>query len=332
MLLSLLYLVISLLILTGGAECFIRGSVAMATRFGLSTFFIGLTIVGFGTSSPELATSVAAAVRGNDAIAVGNVVGSNIFNIALILGITALICPIPIRAGIVRRELPFMIGVSLTPYLALLTGGLLGRAWGLLLFAGLLGFLGWGYRASRREMAADLPLVTDVLPEETGTAAESRQLSWLGIGVLSVLGLLMLVGGSQLLVYSASNLARQLGLSEMVIALTIVAAGTSAPELFTSVVSAWRRQPDIAVGNIVGSNIFNILGILGVAGIVRPQYIGPQTLWLDLPVMLLLSLACIPIMLSQHRISRGEGLVFLASYAGYLAVLIYAVPTWFPLG
>jgi cation:H+ antiporter len=324
------YLVLSLIALTAGAEFFIRGSVGMATRFGLSAFFIGLTIVGFGTSSPELATSVAAAVNGNDAIAVGNVVGSNIFNIALILGITALLCPIPIRAGIVFREVPFMIGVAFAPYLALLTGGVLGRGWGFLLFAGLLGFLYWGYRSSRKDVQSELPSVTEVLPEETGSTESVQHLTWTSIFFLTVTGLILLVGGSQLLVYSASEMARQLGISEMVIALTIVAAGTSAPELFTSAVSAWRKQPDIAVGNIIGSNIFNILCILGISAMVRPQVIGAQTLWLDLPVMVLLSMACIPVMLSHHRIGRGEGVGFLVAYVAYVLVLLFAVPQWFP--
>jgi cation:H+ antiporter len=330
MLLLLLYLLISLVGLTAGAEFLIRGSVGLATRFGLSAFFIGLTIVGFGTSSPELATSVTAAINGNDDIAVGNVVGSNIFNIALILGVTALLCPIPIKAGIVLREVPFMVAVAVTPYLALLTGGVLGRGWGLLLFAGLLGFLYWGYHSSRKDMQAELPNVTDVLPEETGSTESVKNMSWGTILGLTVLGLTLLVGGSWLLVYSASAMARQLGISEMVIALTIVAAGTSAPELFTSVVSAWRKQPDIAVGNILGSNIFNILGILGISAAVRPQVIGPQTLWLDLPVMVLLCLACIPVMLSNHRIGRIEGVGFLVAYVAYVLVLLFAVPQWFP--
>jgi cation:H+ antiporter len=330
MLLSVFQLVVSLIALTAGAEFFIRGSVGLAMRFGLSAFFIGLTIVGFGTSSPEMATSVAAAFNGNEAIAVGNVVGSNIFNVAMILGITALLCPIAIRASIIWRELPIMVVAVATPYLALLTGGVLGRGWGLLLFSGLIAFLFWGYRSSRAEDQTGLPLVTEVLPEETGTTEEAKHLSWGWITFLAVFGLALLIGGSHYLVLSASNIARSLGISEMVIALTIVAAGTSAPELFTSAVSAWRKQPDIAVGNIIGSNIFNSLGILGAAAIVRPQSIGPQTLWLDLPVMLLLCLACIPVMLSGHRISRGEGVIFLGAFASYIIVLLFAVPQWFP--
>jgi cation:H+ antiporter len=314
--LQLLLFAVSLALLTFGAEAFIRGATAVATRLGLSAFFIGLTIVGFGTSAPEFATSVGAALQGNADLSVGNVVGSNIFNIALILGLTALICPIPVQATVVRREAPVMIAVALLPFLAMATGGSLGRPWGLACLAGLGAFLFWGYRSGKADAA--LPAVSELAPEVAGRGTQP----WWRALALIVLGLALLVGGAQLLIQSASEIARGLGVPELIIALTVVAGGTSAPELFTSLVSAWRKQPDIAIGNIVGSNIFNVLGILGSAAVVYPQALAPQVLQFDLPVMLFASLLCIPIFLSHHRISRAEGAVLLAGYGAYLAVLI----------
>lgn len=316
MLIQAAVFVFALVFLTLGAECFIRGATAVATRLGLSAFFIGLTIVGFGTSAPEFATSAAAAFRGNADLAVGNVVGSNIFNIAFILGITALICPIPVRAGVVWREVPIMITVAVLPFTALATGGALGAWWGVACLAGLATFVAWGYRRGKGDPA--LPPVTDLVPEATGRGGEA----WWLAALLIAAGLGLLVGGSNLLISSATAIARDLGVSDRVIALTIVAGGTSAPELFTSLVSAWRRQPDIAIGNIVGSNIFNILGVLGFAAIVHPQALGAQVLALDLPVMLAASLACLPIFWSHHRIGRAEGGALLLAYLAYLGVLL----------
>lgn len=307
---------LSLAMLTAGAECFIRGATAVAARLGVSAFFIGLTIVGFGTSTPELATSVSAALRENTDLAVGNVVGSNTFNIALILGVTALLCPVPVRASVVTREVPLMILVAALPLLAVFGGGVLGRGWGVGCLAGLGLFVAWGYRAGRADAA--LPPVAEALPAASGRGGQSW---WLALALIAA-GLGLLVAGSQVLVGSASFIARGLGVTDRVIALTIVAGGTSAPELFTSLVGAWRRQADIAVGNIVGSNIFNVLGILGCAAVIHPQALGGQMLGLDLPVMLAASVACLPVFWSHHRIGRWEGALLLAGYAGYLWVLL----------
>jgi cation:H+ antiporter len=308
----------ALLLLTLGAELLVRGSVAVAQRFGVSSFFIGLTIVGFGTSSPELLASLVAALRDQGDLAVGNVVGSNILNIAVILGVTALICPIPVRLAVVRGEVVVVIAVSSLPWVAtLLANGVVERWLGALSVAGLVAFLWRGYVVGTRqkeggEQLEELLAEHDVPPRVRDRVVE--------IGMI-VAGLLLLVFGASLLVESASAIARSLGASELVIGLTIVAAGTSAPELVTSVVSALRGQSDIAVGNVLGSNVFNMLGILGTTSLVRPQTISDQIVWLDAPLMFALSLALLPIVGTGARISRTEGAFLLVAYAAYVVVL-----------
>lgn len=311
-------LVASLGLLTLGAELLVRGSVEVARRAGLSSFFIGLTIVGFGTSTPELAASMAAALRGQGDIAVGNVVGSNIFNIAVILGIAALVCPIPVKVAAVRREGFIVVLACAAPFAALLTGGEIGRVMGALLVACLCVYLFMAYRASKREAHAEL---LAELEREVGAAADKPSGSVLLSLVFLACGLGLLIVGARVLVDSATTIARGAGISELVIGLTIVAAGTSMPELATSAVAAMRRQPDIAVGNVLGSNIFNILGILGVTCVVTPQTVARQVFVLDAPVMLGLSVLVLPLMFSASRLSRAEGVALLAAYGGYLAAL-----------
>ena len=333
MLWDLLLILVALLVLTLGAEMLVRGSIAVAQRMGVSGFFIGLTIVGFGTSTPELCTSLVAAARGEGDIAVGNVVGSNIFNIAVILGVTALIAPIPLQLHMVRRDVRIIIAVAFTPLIAILTGGVIGRWLGAAMVASLLVYLWTGYVIGRKQNQRDLEQAAERELEREHTLGPS---SWLGRPLAStlfiVVGLGALVAGSTLLVNSASSFARELGISELVIGLTIIAAGTSAPELVTSLVAAIRKQSDISVGNILGSNIFNILGILGITCAITPQRITPQVFSLDLPVMIVLSIACIPIMRSGARISRGEGVLLLAGYAAYMVVLFLYAPAWFATG
>jgi cation:H+ antiporter len=327
---DIVLLAVALLVLTGGAELLVRGAVAVAKRLGVSSFFIGLTIVGFGTSTPELCTSLVAAWRGTGDIAVGNVVGSNIFNIALILGVTALISPIALRLELVRKEVAIVIGVALVPLAALATGGELGRVAGCAMVLALVVYLWRGYVSGRREVQRELSEATvheieeELLVPERGWLAHPLT-SLASIGA----GLALLVGGSTLLVGAATGIARGLGVSDLVIGLTVVAAGTSAPELVTSLVAALRKHSDISVGNILGSNIFNILGILGITCVVMPQEVSRQVLVLDVPVMIAVSLACIPIMRSGARISRGEGLLMLAGYAVYVYVLFAWAPGWF---
>jgi cation:H+ antiporter len=330
--LSLLWLVCSLIVLTFGAEALVRGASVLARRMGLSSFFIGLTIVGFGTSTPELATGITAALQGFADINIGNVVGSNIFNIAFILGMTALILPIPVDTAVVRSEVWLVIATALIPFVAVLSGGEITRFEGLLMVVGLVAFIVRGYRKARMvnaQVSAELSKELDA-QLGGGTAALTRvPISLVFIGA----GLVLLVGGSHLLVDSAVTIARGLGVSELVIALTIVSAGTSAPELVTSLVAALRKQSDISIGNILGSNIFNVLGILGITSAVRGQHVSEQVLWLDAPVMIGLSVACMPIMMSQHKISRREGVFLLLVFLAYLVVLFTLAPRWFgPVG
>jgi len=323
-------LAVSLLVLTLGAEGLVRGSVALAKRMGVSSFFIGLTIVGFGTSTPELATSVTAAVRGSADIAVGNVVGSNICNIALILGVASLICPIALKLDVVRREVLVVIAVALVPWIALTSGGRLERWQGAAMLAGLAAYLWVGYVRGRRDAQREAEAEAErELEREIGVDRPGRASRPVLSVLLVLVGLGLLVGGSYGLVASASEIARGLGVSELVIGLTIVAVGTSAPELFTSVVAAVRGQPDLAVGNVLGSNVFNVLGILGLTCLVTPQAVSPQILAFDVPVMVGASVACVPIMLSGARISRAEGVLLLCGYAVYVAGLFTVVGGWF---
>ncbi len=311
----------SLALLTLGAELLVRGSVAVARRLGVSSFFIGLTIVGFGTSTPELFASLTAALRGQDDLAVGNVVGSNIFNIAAILGIAALICPIPVKLTVVRAEVWIVITAAATPWLGAAIGGTVERWLGAVLLAGLGIYLWRGFVVGRREGAAEMEALEHVGIELPGRARDRV----LELAMIAA-GLGFLVAGSYLLVDSASAIARSLGVSELAIGLTIVAAGTSAPELVTSIVAAWRKQPDIAVGNVLGSNIFNLFGILGLTAVVQPQKLSPQVMALDTPVMFAASLALLPIVGTGARISRTEGAILLACYVGYVVLLF----TWAP--
>ncbi len=321
MLTDILLLAASLLVLTGGAELLVRGAVAIAKRLGVSAFFIGLTIVGFGTSTPELSTSLMAAIKGSGDIAVGNVVGSNICNVLLILGATALIRPIAIELRLVRSELLVVILVSLLLFVALGTGHTVTRWQGLAMVA-LLGVYLWrGYLAGRKEETRRQAELEAELEREVGLDP-SKPANPLIAALSIAAGLALLIAGSWLLVRSASGIARSFGISELVIGLTIVALGTSAPELFTSVVAAIRKQSDIAVGNILGSNIFNLLGILGITAAVRPQPIDPQVFRLDAPLMLATAILLALFMRSGSRLSRPEGAFMLLCYAAYTAFLL----------
>lgn len=322
---NLLILAASLVVLVIGAEALVKGAASLARRMGVSSFFIGLTIVGFGTSTPELATGITAALRSRadpaySNINIGNVVGSNICNIALILGLTAIICPIPVRARVVRAEVIIVVLAAFVPFLAVLNQNVLFR-WEGGVMVGLLGLYVWrGYRIGRRsDPAADLALEQE-LEHELGVDRPGWQSRPAGALVLVGAGLGLLVLGSMYLVDSAVAIARGMGVSELMVSLTVVAFGTSAPELFTSVIAARRGQSDISVGNILGSNVFNVLGILGISSMIQPQTVDRQVLWLDTPLMIVASLALLPIMLTGGRISRTEGGVLLAGYLVYLGV------------
>lgn len=307
-----IYLIAGLVLLTLGAEVLVRGASRLASRFGISPLIIGLTVVAFGTSAPEMAVSAQAAWNNSGDIAIGNVLGSNIFNVLGILGLTALIAPLLVSKQLVRFDLPVMICASLLT-LALAWDQQLDRTDGAVLFAGILIYTAYLIFKARQERPAAVEMDT--------TEPPSHPLK----SLLQVLGgLVLLVLGAQGLVEGATELARALGLSELVIGLTIVAVGTSLPELATSAVAALRGERDIAVGNIVGSNIFNLFAVLGLASLVSPTAINvsPNALAFDFPVMIGVALACFPVFFTGYRISRWEGLVFLAYYLAYVAYLV----------
>lgn len=309
---NLCLLIIGLVTLTLGAEGLVRGSASLATRIGVTPLIIGLTVVAFGTSSPELVVSVDASLSGHPDIAIGNVVGSNIFNIGIILGITALLCPVSVQLQVVKHDGPIMIAVSILASILIAAGALSWPA-GIALLGGIIAYTALTIRAAKKETALE---VERQFREGVPPRSASLYSDLLFIGG----GLLLLIAGSRLLVVSATNIARLIGISEAVIALTIIAAGTSLPELATSAVAALRRQPDIAVGNIVGSNIFNILAILGAASIVGPLSTTGIT-HRDLWVMVAFSIGLLPLLYTGLRLQRWEGALLLIGYGAYLRIL-----------
>ncbi len=314
-------LVISLVVVTLGAEALVRGASLLALRGGISPLFVGLTIVGFGTSSPELAASITATLKGSSDVSVGNVVGSNIFNVGVIVGITAIIHPIRAQLSAIRRDLAVAILASVAPLLSLAFGMSLPRAAGVLLLGVLFAYLVFAYRSDRRASAREERLAKDELIDTVAPPKwHALDQTWFNV-VLVVAGLALLILGSRVFVGSALAMARAAGLSELLIGLTIVSAGTSMPELVTSIVAGARRNPDIAVGNIIGSNIFNVFGILGASAVIRPQEISHQTLTLDIPVMLVATLALVPAIRTGGAISRVEGSLLLVGYGVYLSAL-----------
>ena len=313
-------LILSIAVLVAGAEILVRGATRLALRVGISPFVVGLTVVGFGTSAPELAASIASARTGHAEIAVGNVIGSNIMNVALVLGLTAMIMPIPVSRTVVQREVGITIATSFVPYAALLSGGTIGRGLGVAMVAGLGVFLGWTFLESRRDPS--LPVEVEE-PEVTPRSGVIHVLTDLGFVAF---GIAMLVFGAGMLVDSASAIARELGVSELVIGLTIVAGGTSAPELATSLVAVWRGRSDLGVGNILGSCVFNVLGILGITAIVTPIDVPREVFVFDLPIMILAAVACLPIMFTGHRINRWEGVLLTAGFVAYTVMLFAGWP------
>jgi cation:H+ antiporter len=306
-----------------GAELLVRGASKLALSFGISSLVVGLTVVAFGTSAPEMAVSVQSAWSGRVDIALGNVVGSNIFNVLVILGLSALVTPLVVHQQVIRQEVPVMIGVSLLLWALALDGGI-GRWEGFLLAALVLGYTVLLIRQSRRETAAVQAEVEAEYAEAFDAPPKGWDSHW-GVQALLILaGLALLVTGAHWLVESAVGFARTLGVSELVIGLTIVAAGTSLPEVATSVMAALRGERDIAVGNVVGSNIFNILAVLGLSASVAPAdlAVAPAMLAFDLPIMVAVAVACLPVFFTGARVNRGEGALFLTLYAAYTLYLI----------
>ncbi len=305
-------LILSLVALTAGAEALVRGSSSLAIRAGLTPLTVGLTIVAFGTSAPELTVSLAAALKNQADISVGNLVGSNIFNIGVILGLTALICPIKANLQILKQDAPIMVLVSGLA-LFLISRGSIGALGGLSLLALLAAYTIFTVFNAHRGASPELELQF-----QEGVPPKSGQLHTDLAQITG--GLILLVAGSSFMVSSASELARSFGISEAVIGLTIVSMGTSMPELATSLIAALRRQPDIAVGNVIGSNIFNILGILGLASLPQPlQTTGITNL--DLWTMMIFSIALLPLLYTGLKLQRGEGALLLGGYGIYLWLL-----------
>lgn len=314
MIADLLVIAGGLVLLVGGAEGLVRGGAALALRLGITPLAVGLTVVAFGTSSPEMVVSVSTALDGRGDLALGNVVGSNIFNIALILGVAALVRPAAVRSQIVRIDMPVVIGSSALLW-AMLADGRLGPLEGAVLLAGAVGYTAFVLWQARREGPEVLAEGEAAVPAPSGPV-------WRDVAFVAG-GLALLVAGSHMLVVSAVSIAQAAGLSEAVIGLTILAAGTSLPELATSVVAAVRGQSDIAIGNVVGSNIFNVLGILGVSSLVRPLTAGGIGT-LDLTVMLALAVVLLPLLRTGFRLDRLEGSLLLSAYVGYTAYLLVA--------
>jgi cation:H+ antiporter len=300
-----------------GAEWLVRGASRLAAALGISPLVIGLTVVAYGTSAPEMAVSVKSAWAGQPDLALGNVVGSNILNVLLILGASATIAPLLVSSQLIRLDVPIMIGLSVLTLL-LAGDGSIGRLDGAILVAGAVAYTVFQIRQSRKEPAA----IQDEYAREFGPKRSSTAANLALIGA----GLALLVLGSRWLVGGAVAFAQALGVSDLVIGLTIVAAGTSLPEVATSILASLRGERDIAVGNVVGSNIFNIMAVLGVSALAAPAGLPAPAALLrfDLPVMIAVALACLPIFASGARIARWEGALFLFYYAAYIAYVVLA--------
>jgi len=336
---TVLLFTLGLVFLIVGAESLVRGASRLAAAAGISPLVIGLTVVAYGTSAPELAVSMKAAVAGQPDLALGNVVGSNIFNVLFILGASAAITPLLVHRQLLRFDLWMMLAVSAVSYL-LAADGRISRLDGVLLVAGAIAYTVWSIWRSRRETAAlqgksagSLHGPTDACESVVSTTAGEPHVTQVAGGLTSLgtsvgfvlLGLGMLVLGARWLVHGAAGIATAFGVSELVIGLTVVAAGTSLPEVATSIVAAVRGERDIAVGNVVGSNIFNILAVLGVAAALGQEGVGVSSaaLRFDMPVMLLAAAACLPIFYTARRIDRWEGWALLVGYAAYATTVIW---------
>lgn len=317
MLLPVFAFITGLVFLVWSADRFIVGASLVARHFGVPPLLIGMVIVGFGTSTPELAISVLAALQGNPGLALGNAYGSNITNIALILGVTAILCPLAVHSRVLPRELPILASVTILAAMQIYDGKI-SRPEAVLLLIIFGGLMGWAVRQGMAENP-------DALGSETKNELESRKmpigraLFWL------VLGLLLLITSSRVLVWGVVEIAQAFGVSDLIIGLTIVAVGTSLPELASSILAMRKGEHDIAVGNVIGSNLFNTLAVVGIAGAIHPMQVGPDVFRRDLPVMGILTFSLFLIgygFRGPGRINRLEGIAVLACYTGYIAYLV----------
>ncbi len=317
---TVVFFVVGMVALVIGAESLVRGAARLAARSGLSPVVIGLTVVAFGTSAPELAVSVGAAWQGETDLAVGNVVGSNIANILLVLGLSAAVGGgLIVAQRIVRIDVPIMVGLSVLVFVLSLDNRL-GRREGVLFLVLLVVYVVWTVISTRRSTKAEITTEYD----EALSSERLRESSAAADVGFVVLGLVLLVVGSQALVESATDIARALDVNELVIGLTVVAIGTSLPEVATSVLAAIRGQRDLAVGNAIGSNLFNILCVLGLTAALSPNPLDVPTgaLSLDIPVMIAVAIACLPMFANGYALLRWEGVLFLGFYGAYLGWLV----------
>lgn len=308
---NILYLVLGVVLLTLGGEALIRGSLSAARSLGVSPLLSGIVIVGFGTSAPELVVSVDAALNARPDIAIGNVVGSNVGNILLILGVCALITPLAVKPLVLRRD-AFTVVLASILFIVLVSGGTLGDKHAAVLLIALAIYLVWTYRSERSHTAPSAELHK---AEANEIPNVPKSAMWIVIAVMA--GLLLLIGGSKVLLMGAVGLAEHLGVSEAVIGLTLVAVGTSLPELSISVIAALRRHADVAIGNVLGSNIFNLLGILGISALLQPLPVHSRILQFDQWIMLGTSLLLLLFLYTGNRLSRLEGGLLLIGYIVY---------------
>jgi len=318
---NIIYLVIGILLLTTGGEILIRGALSASNRLGISPLLSGLVIVGFGTSSPELAVSVDAALSSSPDIAVGNIVGSNISNVLLILGVCAIITPMAVKPSALWRD-GVVVVISVLTFMALIIGELLGRVDAVILLAALAAYLVWAYK-SEKNPDGDLSAEIHIAEAEE----ISKKPSTITGTVIAIIGgLILLIGGSNILLKGAIGIAELYNVSEAVIGLTLVAVGTSLPELSISVLAAFRKHTDVAIGNILGSNIFNVLGILGVSALMQPLTVNPRIIHFDQWVLIGISLLVLLFLFTGRRLSRWEGGILLLGYIGYVVVSFTPFP------
>ncbi len=316
---TILFFIAGLCLLIAGADILVRGASKLASALGISPLVIGLTVVAFGTSAPELAVSIQSSLAGEGDIAMGNVIGSNIFNILFILGLSAIISSLVVAQQLIRLDVPLMIGISILVFIFALDGKI-DRSNGVILFTGIIAYTIFLIKMSRNEKKE----IQDEYEKEYGVDRKPDLLSkMINVGFI-IGGLFMLVIGARWLVNGAVSFAQMFGISELVIGLTIVAAGTSLPEVAASTVAALRGEKDIAVGNVVGSNIFNLLSVLGLSSILSPDgiQVSAAALRFDIPVMIVASIACLPVFFTGNLIARWEGFLFFGYYVAYTSYLV----------
>lgn len=322
MVLQFVILIIGIALLVKGADWLVDGASGLSSSFGVSPLFIGLTVVAFGTSAPELAVSISAAMKGSGSIAISNVVGSNIANIALVIGFSAILAPLAISKTTVRKELPFNILISFALMAMLLRGAKYGldRYDGFVLIIFLIIFMEYTLMMAKSDRERKRLENTTILSEEDNEKIKKVRIK---NGVLTLIGLAMVVFGADLTVDSATEIALQLGISEALVGLTMIAIGTSLPELVTSVTAILKKQDDLAIGNIVGSNIFNICLILGVSSIIKPIGVIVDHYWADILFMSMLAVFLLITTMKKSKITRLEGSFFFASYVAYIIIISF---------